>query len=282
MKKTARLALITALCLVFARPASADDGDPEALPWATGYVNLGYYVVGLDSGFRLGTDNLGIGIDINVEEFLGLDSTDTAFRLDAGYRFGKTRRHGVDFSWFGFDRDSTRQVGTEIQLPPELGGGTIPVGTTIDSIFDFDIFKLKYRYSAFLDDRIDLNVGTGLYVMPIEYGLRELGGKFTKEDITAPLPVISVGFDLAITPKWFLRQGLDLMYLKLGDFEGRIMDTHLAVEYRGWKNVALGAGIDGILVKIDAEDETDYPGIDMVGVVKFSYIGALAYVKFYY
>ena len=97
----------------------------------------------------------------------------------------------MDFSWFGFDRDSTTRIGTEIPLPQELGGGTIPVGTTIDSIFDFDIYKLKYRYSVFLDDRIDLNLGTGLYVMPIEYGVVESGQDLTKEDITAPLPVIS-------------------------------------------------------------------------------------------
>ena len=209
----------------------------------------------------------------------------TALALGGPILFGVQKVSGQDtMGDFMFDTPS-------VTLSFTLGYGVRSAGSDLfdELVREFTLEKGDFHapvigggLSFFLDDRIDLNLGTGLYVMPIEYGLAELGDEFTKEDITAPLPVISVGFDLAITPKWFLKQGLDMMYLKLGDFEGRILDTHLAVEYRGWKNVALGAGIDGILVKIDAEDETDYPGIDMVGVVKFSYIGALAYVKFYY
>ncbi len=218
---------------------------------------------------------------LNVEEFLGLDSANTAFRIDAGFRFGKRRRHGMDFSWFGFDRDSVNTLDETIDLPLELGGGTISAGATVSSIFDFDIYSLKYRYSYFLDDRIDLNLGGGLYVMPIRFGVRELNKEGIAEDITAPLSVISLGFDLAIAPKWHLMQSLDMMYLKLGDFEGRIANTRLGLEYRGWKNVAVGAGLDGILVKIDAEDQTDYPGIDFIRSVKFSYFGVQTYIKFY-
>ena len=170
----------------------------------------------------------------------------------------------------------------EISLPPELGGGTIDAGATIYSIFDFDIISVKYRYSYFLDDRIDLNLGGGLYVMPMKFGVRELDREGIAEDITAPLPVISIGFDLALTPKWYLTQGFDVMYLKVGNFEGQIQSTRLGLEYRGWQNVAVGAGLDGILVKIDANDETDYPGIDFIGSVKFSYVGLQTYIKFYY
>ena len=183
---------------------------------------------------------------------------------------------------FGFDRDAVNTLDETINLPPELGGGTISAGATVSSIFNFDIYSLKYRYSYFLDDQIDLNLGGGLYVMPIEFGVREANKEGIFEDITAPLPVVTLGFDLAITPKWHLMQSLDMMYLKLGDFEGQILNTRLGLEYRGWKNVAVGAGIDGISVKIDAEDDTDYPGIDFIGSVKFSYFGVQTYVKFYY
>ncbi len=282
MKTIAYLSLITALCVSGTRAAAADNHDLEDLPWETAYINLGYYIANLDSSFRVGGDNLGVGIDINVEEFLGLESTNTAFRIDAGYRFGKRRRHRMDFSWFGFDRDAVNTLDQTIELPPELGGGTIDAGATVGSIFNFDIVSVKYRYSYVLDDRIDLNLGGGLYVMPIKFGVRELNKEGIAEDITAPLPVVTIGFDLAVTPEWHFMQGLDMMYLKLGNFEGRITSTRLGLEYRGWDNVAVGAGIDGILVKIDAEDETDYPGIDFIGSVKFSYFGLQTYIKFYY
>ena len=55
--------------------------------------------------------------------------------------------------------------------------------------------------------------------MPIEFGVKAIvdgvGAQRLEEDITAPLPVIDVGLDLAITAKWLVRQELELFYLKI-------------------------------------------------------------------
>ena len=73
MKTAAYLFLITVLCAFGTNTAAVDNSNPEARRWETAYINLGYYIANLDSSFRVGGDNLGVGIDINVEEFLGLD-----------------------------------------------------------------------------------------------------------------------------------------------------------------------------------------------------------------
>jgi hypothetical protein len=74
-----------------------------------------------------------------------------------------------------------------IEIPPELGGGAIGPGT-VNSEFNFDIIKLKYEYSFFLDDRLDLNAGLGAFIMPIEFGVQAIvggvGSRQLAEDIT--------------------------------------------------------------------------------------------------
>lgn len=245
-------------------------------------MNFRVFIATLDSAFRLGSDNIGIGVDLNVENFLGLDSSDRAFRLDAGYRFGSSRRHAVDFSWFRFNREGQNTLTEDVEIPPELGGGTIPTGVTISSIFNFDIIKTKYNYSLLMDDRVNIKLGGGLYVMPIEFGLGRLGQDRAEESITAPLPVFGLGFDVAITPKWIFKSGLDIFYIKIDDFEGSILDVQASLEYRAWKHIAIGGGVEALDVGLEVTEDTSWPGLSFVGNVQFTYFGAQLYLKLYF
>ncbi len=246
MKKIVQSVLFVMVAVIISAPALAEKSeDPKDFPWKRGSLNLGVYIATMDSAFRLGESNLGLGIELDVEEFLNLDTFDTAFRIDAAYRFGKTRRHKVEFSWFKFDREGSRFIDEQIEVPPELGGGTLGPGD-FTSVFNFDIYKLKYEYSFVFDERADLNVGLGLYIMPIEVGLSAVvNGVFQgsmREEITAPLPVIGLGFDFAITPKWIIRQQMDLLYLEFGDFKGAISSFNASLEWLTWKHVGFGLG----------------------------------------
>ena len=281
MKKCNWFICILGVCIILSGTVFAADKNKSDLPWEKGYLNLGWFFADTNSAFRLGESNLGLGISLDMEDFLGLDSTTSAFRIDGGWRFSKNRRHKLEVGWFAFNRDSSGTISEQIDIPPELGGGTIGPGD-VRSKFNFDIIKLKYEYSFILDDRLDLNVGVGVFVMPIEFGVQAVvGGVGTgtlEEDITAPLPVVGLGFDFAITPRWFVRQQLELFYLEIGDFSGSIASTSVALEYLPWKNVGFGLGVDAMRVQVEAKG-SDYPGVDFKGNVEFDYIGAQLYVK---
>ena len=73
---------------------------------------------------------------------------------------------------------------------------------------------------------------------------------------------------------------LDLFYLEIGDFEGGIAGTSMALEYLPWKHVGFGLGVDGMRVRVEAKG-SDYPGVDFKGSVEFDYIGAQLYVKIF-
>jgi len=287
MRKCLRIALTACAVAVVAIPAAAgddgDDIDPKSLPWDKAYVQLGGFLAGMDSGFRIGSSNVGVGVVLDVEQALGLDETQVAFRLDGAYRFTRNRRHKLDFSWFSMNRSAARTLGPgeEIRIPdPDDPDNDIVItDTTIESKFNFDIYKIKYKYSFLLDQRVDVFVGGGFYVMPMEFGLGEQGADSTDETITAPLPVLSVGVDVALARKWQLRQEFDLMYLRISGFTGTINDFNLGLERSLSKSIALGLGVDSLQVAVQAEGSGDYPGVDFDGTVEFKYVGLQFYVR---
>ena len=284
MKKGGCFILVCCALILFSAPVGAADTDPADMPWHKLYGNIGYFIASMDSGFRIGSGTNGLGIDLDVEDLLGLNTSETAFRLDAGWRFSKNLRHKLQFSWFRIARSGEKFLNESVEVPDGEGGETTLGPGQFSTEFNFDIIELKYEYSFFLDERADFNIGIGLFVMPIEFGFSGVvdgvGSTDIREDITAPLPVIGVGFDFAITPKWFVRQQLDIFYLEIGDFEGSIIHANLGLEWLPWKHVGFGFGIDHMNVGVEARG-SDYPGIDFIGNVEFDYFGAQLYIKIF-
>ena len=246
-------------------------------PWKNFNVNLGVNITDLNSSLRFGIANVGVGVEIDVEDALGLDSSDTVFFGNGYYRFGSTRRHRFDFGYTGYRRDSSGVLGQDLPIL----GVIFPEGETVQTSFDFDIIRVGYSYSLLKDDRMDLGIGGSLYIMPIEFGISSSSLGLKTEDITAPLPVLTLRGDFAITPKLFLKTIWDIFYLKIGDFEGSVMSGILAIEYNFWKNVGFGLGYNDFRVDIEASS-SDYPGIDFVGNIEFQMTGLNLYTKIYF
>lgn len=139
------ITMVLLVFIFFCAPARADEDRPtKSYTWKKGYLNIGYYLATLDSSFRIGDQDLGIGLDFDVESLLGLNKTDSSFRISGGYRFGQTRRHKLEFGWFRFHRNGSAFLDAEIEipnLPDGSGGGSIGPGS-FESVFNFDIIEL--------------------------------------------------------------------------------------------------------------------------------------------
>ena len=96
---------------------------------------------------------------------------------------------------------------------------------------------------------------------------------------TAPLPVIGLRMDIALTPKWFVRTGTQFFYLEYENFAGRISSISGAIEYQPWKHFGLGIGLDSFDLEVEAQGE-DYPEINFSGNLQFRYTGLQLYGKF--
>ncbi len=274
--------IIFLFCLFVVGPVYAADKKTESGPWVKAAVNFGGFISSSNTSFRLGS---GAGVDIDVEELLDLETTNTVFRLDGMWRFTKNRKHRMDLSWFSFRRSGEKSIGQDILIPGEGGEEdiTIPVGTKVESFFDIDIYQLAYSYSFLQDDRIDIAGTFGLYIMPINFGISATGllDEQGEASFTAPLPTIGYRMDIALAPKWYFRSGAQLFYLEYEQFNGSILTLQGAVEYVPWKHVGIGLGVDSLKMRAEAKGE-DYPGIDFSGNVEFSYVGLQLYVKLFF
>jgi hypothetical protein len=281
MKRKCLYLFIAASFLFIFKPAFAEDPGSLDKPWEKASLNLGYFISDLNTDIRIGS---GVGVAIDVEKALGLDTTNSIFRIDALWRFTDSRRHRLNFTWLSFDRDGLRTIGQDIEYEDKDGNIiTIPLGTQVTSEFDLDIYKLAYSYSFFQDNRMDLAASVGLYTMPINFGLQATGliDANASEKFTAPLPTLGLRADFAITPKWFIRTGFEVLYLKINEFKGSIYEGNAAVEFLPWKHLGFGLGYNIFDLQIEADGE-DYPQIDLVGEIEFRYSGVLFYAKLFF
>ena len=284
MKPLTRKIGLLATCWValLLLPTSIWAAEPsDEQPWEKFSIQAGYFLAAVDSGVRLGT---GIGIDIDVEDLLGLDSTNSVFRIGTLWRFTDNRRHRIDFSWFSLNRDGNRTIDQDITFENENGEQvTIDAGSEVSAFFDLDIYQLTYSYSFLQDDRVDLAGSLGFYIMPINVGLTVSGVVDERGDanFTAPLPVLGLRMDVLLAPRWFFRSGTQLFYVEYVNFTGSVIEVNAAVEYTPWNHVGIGMGVDTLNVTVEAEDE-DWPGVDFSGQVDFKYVGLQLYLKYFF
>ena len=261
-------------------PTAYARGEAAGMPWERFSFSLGGASLLTSSNVRIGTNVLGSGIDIDVEEALNLDATQSSYKLGALYRIGESRRHRVSLSYFDLNRSGSVIIEETIEIgdPPIV----LPIGARVNTSYDLGILKSDYGYSFFMDDRFNLSVSGGLFVVPIKLVVENQGtGEASKTDITAPLPVFGVGFDFAISPKWFLKQNLQVFFLELGDFKGGILDTSLEVEWRVWENWGFGASVESLRLAVKSQSEKeDVPGIDFIGDIKLNYLGLALYARY--
>jgi len=274
--------LVIILIVFLSAPASLWAEEPaDEVPWEKFSIQASYFLAAVDTGVRLGA---GLGVDIDVEELLGLDSSNSVFRIGASWRFTHNRRHRLDLSWFSLNRDGNRQLDQDFTFENEEGEEvTVDAGSTVDAFFDLDIYELSYSYSFLQDDRIDLAGSLGFYIMPIDLGLTVSGlvDERGSANFTAPLPVLGLRMDVLLAPRWLFRSGFQVFYAKYENFTGSVIDVNAAVEYNPWKHVGIGLGFDTLNVSLDAEDE-DWPGVDFNGKVDFKYAGMQLYLKYFF
>jgi hypothetical protein len=210
-----------AILLIASFPAAlaAQSADPKENPWERFSLSLGGFITTLDSTVTLGAKEMGTGLEISAEDALNLDSNLTVFRGDAFVRLGSSNRHRLDFSYYNLRRSSTRTLTKDL----EIGDNIYPIGTTVDSTLNFLIMKGGYSYSLLQDNRVDVALGAGLFVIPIDFEVSAAGRNSTSESLTAPQPYLHFRTDIALTPRLFLRQTYEIFYLQVKQLQRRLV-----------------------------------------------------------
>lgn len=240
-------------------------------------VSLGGFLASNNSGITLGSKQLGVGLVLDLEDALGLRTSTFVFRGNVSYFYGRNRQHALIIDYFSINRKALKVLEADL----EIGDFTYPIGTRLNCKFDLSIIRAKYDYSFLHDKRVSLGFTAGLFIIPLKFQLTSTSFEAQSADILAPLPVFGLRSDFLIANKFYLKQSAELLYLKIDNFTGSILDLNFALEYKATRHFSLGLGINSYRLNIYAKGN-DYPGIDFFGDIKMDYSGIFLYAKFYF
>ena len=231
-------------------------------------ISLGAFIADRDTRTRVDSSTLGRGTTIVMEDDLGLDSSQTVFRVDGHFRIAE--RHRLDFSVFDLSRNSTRTIDRDIQFGDEV----FSVNTAIDSNFDLDIYKIAYTYSIWWKEQGFLGVDFGIHVADLVETLSApSAGQLQLKSLTAPLPVIGIRGEYYFTPRLRLAGAAEYFALEYNDIDGRLADIYLGMDYKVMDNLGLGVAYNYVTVDINATKS------ELSGGLHWEYDGFLLYVK---
>lgn len=259
------LYLLTTIALFLEIPVANAQTDD----YAKFGISVGIFVTDRNSESQI-DGALGVnGSVVDLESDLGLDSSDSAFRIDGYYRFNQ--KHRLDFSTFDLSRSATKVIQKDIMWNDTL----FPIDTAIDSEFDLTIYKLAYTWSFLRRDNGYLGLTAGLYVG--DFGTSLTGqaiGERESRGITAPLPVIGLRGQYDLTEKLSLRASGEIFAIEYGDYDGSLYDFYAGLDYQFFEHVAIGVGINSVTFDIGISKE------NFTGDMNWQYTGGLLFLKF--
>lgn len=231
-------------------------------------VSLGLFVTDRESATKIGIVGNPSGTPVDLEKDLGLDRSDSVFRVDSYYKFND--KHRIDISAFDLSRTSNKVIDTEI----DWGGTIYPINATVVGEFGLNIYKLAYTYSFLRRDKGYLGLTGGLYVADIGTRLSaDRIGERSGGGITAPLPVVGLRGEYHFSEKWTFRASGEFFAVEYESFSGSLIDVYAGIDYQLFKHAAVGLGINSVHMDVGVEDA------DLTGNLDWRYNGGLLFLK---
>jgi len=249
-----------------------------SLPWEKGSIQFGGFITRSDTEVRVDSPTLGVGAVVDVENALGVGDEKFTYRIDGFYRFGETRRHQIDLHYF----DSRRTGNKVLEDTIQIGDTVFSVGAQFATELELRFINIDYSYAFFQDDRVRLSVAGGLHTTGVHLKVDSPGlALFEDQSFTAPLPVVGLRGEVAVTERWRLKGSADVFYLQYDQVTGMLADTSLAVEYLPFKHAGFGLGINSVRLQVKADgDNSQGPNLD--GELKFNFTGLLLYARLFF
>ena len=259
---SALLLLTSAVCM----PAYAASD-----PWGDSPLTLqvGAFRADADTAVRLDSNTLGRGTQVSFESDLGIQNSKTLPEFSFLWRINP--RHGIEGSYLTLNRSGTRAIAHQIQF----GDVTYPPGAEVHSKFDSDVFRVAYRYSPINDRGNELGLLLGLHYTTLDAALSTAVGSLSESaSFNFPLPTIGVRGGLRLSDSWRLMGFAQLLKLKVGDYDGSLVNLSAGLEWMFLRQAYAGLGYT--YYRYDLESEKN----DARGEFKYRFSGPTLYFGF--
>ncbi len=199
----------------------------------------------IDSTLRLDNRDTGArGTTLGLEDDLGLKSHEWLPSLLAGVRFGGDWR--AEFEAYSLKRSGTRQLDRSINVDDTV----FQAAATVDTHFDTTVYRGSIGYSFFRTPQAEFGASVGVHVTRVRAALSGTGvlegvvsvDRSVDRAKTVPLPTLGLYGTFALNDTWVLNTRADLLYLKVKESKGRLVNLAANLVYRFTPNVGAGVG----------------------------------------
>ncbi len=266
--------MIITLLALLSQAAPVQDPAKVTRPWHDFEFGISGVVADIGSELEV-ISGTGVGAVVDGEEALGLDNSIRQMRIWASIALGERHRLKLDF--MDLSRDSTKTLERDITI----GDTTYTVGTTVSTDLDLQFINLTYAYSILYDDRMDVALTFGIHGLRTKFDIEGENASGETERFILPVPLPGISATFALTPDLFLKQNLELLWLRYENFQGMMVDMSLSLEYEIFEHVGIGIGYNTVRIRLDMEEET-LPSVDFKGSFEFQFSGVAVYLTFFY
>ena len=198
-------------------------------------ISLGGYYAGTNTSVRVDA-NTAVGADVNFEDLLGLSDRKLVGEANMYWRFGERWRLGVDY--FSINRNGNRTLTHDITW----NGQPFTVGTNVNSESRISDLRTTVGYSVFKRPDKELGFGVGLHWTGLNFSLEASGAGAQSKNVTAPLPVLYMYSNVALTDTWAMSTRLDWLSLNYDKYSGSVRAVGIDFIYQPYAHVAFGVG----------------------------------------
>lgn len=258
--------LVGSVILLF---SGAPAGAAQSADFDRFSVSLGVFFADRDTRTSVDGDIPGSGTDVDLENDLGFNKSDSVFRFDGYFRFNE--KHRLDFSAFDLSRTGSKQITEEFVWKDTL----YPVDVLVNASLDLSIYRLAYTWSFMRRDNGYLGASAGVYVADIGTSIAaESIGRSSSGGVTAPLPVFGLRGQYDFSEKWSFRGSAEIFAIEYGDYSGTLYDVYAGLDYQLFEHAAIGVGINSVDIGVDITK----PNFN--GDLNWRYSGGLLFFKF--
>ena len=237
--------------LLLAAGASAKDDVVPEHPMMSDRFFVGVGVAWVQSNVtaNLNTGRIGLGTIIDFEDDVGLKKTNALGMFD--FRMHLSERWVLDAEYFSLNRDGEKEISHTI----DWGNLNIPLNAAVHGSFNMRDTRVSVGYAFFRRKDKEIGFGVGAHVMSLDAALstRNLGSEGASQ--SAPLPVLTMYAQVALTNRWLLRVRVDRLSLDTGEVDGSIFSSGTDFVYQPWRHFGLGLGYRDINMQVSSTSE---------------------------
>jgi hypothetical protein len=242
-------AAVAALSLAAGAAAADDRASEHPALRDRFYFGAGVFLPQTATSAQLQNSRTGVGANVDFENALGMATDKSVPIALARWRINEVWR--IEAEYFQLNRSAQKVIDRDIQW----GDTTYPVNAQLSSRFNFSDLRVSAGYSFFRRPDKEVGVAAGLHIAQYDVSLSGSGSATESSAITAPLPVLSIYSQFALTDRWALAARMDRFVLKYDTFDGSISAVGLDVMYQPFRHVGFGLGTRALYIDASAESE---------------------------